>query len=65
MDADLDEADFGEAIFDHCIFGDLDLSKVKGLDKINHMALHTLDIDTIIQIKRENSRILSPRLWCP
>lgn len=45
--AELDEADVTKAIMGNTKFSDVDLSNVKGLDKVFHRARSTIGIDTI------------------
>ncbi|MBI3943712.1 MAG: toll/interleukin-1 receptor domain-containing protein [Chloroflexi bacterium] len=47
--ADLTGVDFAEARIDGTIFGNVDLSQCKGLDKVRHEAPSTIGIDTIIK----------------
>ncbi len=45
--ADLGEADLTQAVLGRTIFGDVDLSGVKGLDTVRHYGPSTIGIDTI------------------
>jgi uncharacterized protein YjbI with pentapeptide repeats len=47
-EANLSNADFEGAIIGGTIFGDVDLSKAKNLDKVNHRSPSTIGIDTIV-----------------
>jgi uncharacterized protein YjbI with pentapeptide repeats len=49
--ANLTEADFGGAYISATVFGDVDLSTVKGLDTIRHSGPSTIGIDTIYHSK--------------
>jgi uncharacterized protein YjbI with pentapeptide repeats len=45
--ADLAEAILSEAVVGQCTFGSIDLSTVKGLDTVKHLARSTIGVDTI------------------
>jgi len=47
-EANLSNADFEGATIGGTVFGDVDLSKAKNLDKVNHRSPSTIGIDTII-----------------
>ena len=47
--ADLNRADLEEAVCRATIFADVDLSEVKGLDKIRHEGPSTVGIDTLVR----------------
>jgi uncharacterized protein YjbI with pentapeptide repeats len=46
-DARLDGADFSDAVLHGAVFGDNDLSGIKGLEKVRHHAPSTIGIDTL------------------
>jgi len=49
--ADLSEAEFSQAHVVHTLFGDVDLSGVKGLGSVKHSGPSTIGIDTIYRSK--------------
>lgn len=49
--ADLHEADLNSAKLAYTVFGDIDLSTVKGLDRVEHYAPSTIGIDTLYRSK--------------
>ncbi len=50
---DLDGVDFTNADLGHCLFVDNDLSQVKGLETVRHLAPSNIDIDTIYKSRGE------------
>ena len=51
--ARLEGADFSDALVSHTSFGDTDLSRVAGLDAVNHFGPSTVGIDTIYKSRGE------------